>query len=58
MRESEFGRFLNADSNIISKTKAVRSRVSKVRMIERHFDTPLDAIVSSDNITYETLAQN
>lgn len=55
MRESQFKSFLNADSNIISKTKTVRSRVSKARMIERHFDMSLDAIVADDDTTYETL---
>lgn len=55
MRVGEFGIFLNTDSNIISKTKAVRSRVSKAGMIERHFDISLDAIVVDDNTTYEIL---
>ncbi len=55
MRENEFEDFLIADTNIISKTKAVRSRINKARMIERHFSESLDIIVSDDNTMYNTL---
>lgn len=55
MREKEFEDFLIDDKNIISKTKAVRSRINKCRMIERHFDKSLDLIVSDDDIMYRTL---
>lgn len=55
MREKEFEDFLIADINIISKTKAVRSRINKGRMIERHFEKSLDIIVSDNHIMYETL---
>ncbi|NLD50195.1 MAG: hypothetical protein GX660_23915 [Clostridiaceae bacterium] len=43
------------DENIVSKVKAVRSRLNKARMIERHFDTSLDHIVSGDKKMYESL---
>ncbi|MBP7508676.1 MAG: hypothetical protein KA807_12720 [Prolixibacteraceae bacterium] len=55
MREREFENYLLSDDNIVSKVKAVRSRVNKARMIERHFDTSLDYIVSDDNRMYESL---
>lgn len=55
MQEKEFEDFLVNDSNIISKTKAVRSRINKGRMIERHFDMSLDIVVDNDNIMYQTL---
>lgn len=55
MREQEFENYLLEDENIVSKVKAVRSRVNKARMIERHFDTPLDYIVSDDKRMYESL---
>ena len=55
MRELDFESFLNSDSNIISKTKAVRSRVTKAKLIERYFGTPLDFIVSNDEMMYNTL---
>jgi len=57
MREAEFENFLNADSNIVSKTKAVRSRVSKARMIERHFNISLDSIVSDNDKMYDILVR-
>ncbi|MBS3974000.1 MAG: hypothetical protein KGZ89_03950 [Actinobacteria bacterium] len=55
MREREFENYLLEDENIVSKVKAVRSRVNKARMIERHFDTSLDYIVSDDKRMYESL---
>jgi len=55
VREREFENYLLKDENIVSKVKAVRSRVNKVRMIERHFDTSLDYIVSDDRRMYESL---
>ena len=55
MRESDFENYLLDDNKIVSKTKAVRSRLNKARMIERHFKKSLDAIVSDDAITYNTL---
>ena len=55
MKESEFESYLLADENIVSKNKAVRSRVSKARMVEQHFDESLDNIVCDDEKTYKTL---
>lgn len=55
MREEEFENYLLEDENIVSKVKAVRSRVNKARMIELHFDTSLDYIVSDDKRMYESL---
>lgn len=55
MREEEFENYLLEDENIVSKVKAVRSRVNKARMIERHFDISLDYIVSDDKRMYESL---
>ncbi len=55
MREREFENYLLSDDNIASKVKAVCSRVNKVRMIERHFDTSLDYIVFDDNRMYKSL---
>ncbi|MCQ4936361.1 hypothetical protein [Anaerotignum propionicum] len=57
MRDQEFEGYLLQDDNIKSKVKAVRSRINKARMIERHFDTSLDTIVSDDGIMYETLVR-
>lgn len=57
MRENDFESFLNADCNIVSKTKAVRSRMSKVRMVERQFNMSLDTIVNDDNRMYDTLVR-
>lgn len=57
MRDQEFEDYLLQDDNIRSKVKAVRSRINKARMIERHFDTSLDKIVSDEDIMYETLVR-
>ena len=55
MKELEFESYLLADENIVSKTKAVRSRISKGKLIERHFNESLDSIVSDDDKTYKAL---
>lgn len=55
MRETDFENYLLADENIVSKTKAVRSRLNKARMIERYFETSIDNIVRDDEATYNTL---
>ena len=55
MRESEFENYLLADKSITSKEKAVRSRISKGKLIERHFSESLDSIVKDDDKTYNTL---
>ena len=55
MRETEFESYLLADKKIVSKEKAVRSRISKGKMIEKHFGMSLDSIVNDDDKTYDTL---
>ena len=55
MRESDFESYMLADKKIVSKDKAVRSRISKGKMIEKHFDESLDNIVNDDDKTYTTL---
>lgn len=55
MREEEFQNYLREDVNIISKDKAVCSRVKKARMIERHFGISIDYIVSNNKRMYEFL---
>lgn len=55
MREEQFEQHLLRDPEIKSKEKAVRSRLSKARMIENHLNTSLDYVVSDDNKMYETL---
>lgn len=55
MREREFENYLLEDENIVSKVKAVRSRVNKARTIEKHLDVSLDHIVTDDNKMYEAL---
>lgn len=57
MRESDFENYLLDDNNIKSKVKAVRSRISKARMIERHFGQALDTIVANDDTMYDTLVK-
>ena len=55
MRESEFENYLLSDEKIKSKEKALRSRMAKARLIERHFNMSLDSIVADDETTYKTL---
>ena len=55
MRKLDFENYLLDDDSIKSKVKAVRSRINKARMIERHFGHSLDIIVSDDVVMYETL---
>lgn len=57
MRDKEFKEFLIEDKNIISKTKAIRSRITKCLMIERHFEKSFDSIVSDDDTMYRTLTR-
>lgn len=57
MREREFAEYLNKDPNIKSKVKAVNSRLSKVRLVERQFETSLDSIVVDDNLMFQTLCR-
>ena len=57
MRESDFETFLTEDSSIKSKTKAVNSRLSKARSVERYFEICLDAVVSDDEQMFSTLVK-
>lgn len=55
MRERDFEEYLLSDESIKSKMKAVNSRLSKARLIERELEVDLDEIVSDDDKMYETL---
>lgn len=55
MREHDFEKYLQSDESIKSKRKAVVSRISKARMIERELDVNLDDVVSDDAVMYEIL---
>ena len=55
MREQEFEDYLLKDDNIVSKVKAVRSRVNKARMIEKHLSISLDHIIADDCRMYNAL---
>lgn len=55
MKESEFRRFLQFDSGIISKDKAVATRISKGKSIENKYSISLDTIVSQDLTMYKYL---
>lgn len=57
LREQDFADYLNNDPNIKSKVKAVNSRLSKARLVERQLTTSLDSIVADDNLMYETLCR-
>lgn len=49
MLESEFESFLVCEKTITSKDKAVQTRMSKARAVERKLEKSLDQIVSSDD---------
>ncbi|MCK6208339.1 hypothetical protein KZX50_23175 [Bacillus infantis] len=55
MREEEFAKFLINDNQINSKDKAVRSRISKARLVEDRFNVNLDQIVKDDKEVYGLL---
>ncbi|ARC27610.1 MULTISPECIES: hypothetical protein [Bacillus cereus group] len=55
MREEEFAKFLINDNQINSKDKAVRSRISKGRLVEDRFNVNLDQIVKDDKKVYNLL---
>ena len=57
LREQDFADYLNNDPNIKSKVKAVNSRLSKARLVERQLSASLDSIVADDNLMYETLCR-
>lgn len=49
MDEIAFKAYLEKDTNIESKIKAVSSRVSRALKVERELNVNLDLIVSDDN---------
>jgi predicted nucleic acid-binding OB-fold protein len=57
MREDQFIRFLENDSNIESKVKAVSSRLSRARKVEDTFGINLDEVVKNDYTTYKLLKE-
>ena len=52
-----FTKFLDEQSSITSKEKAVRSRVSKAAKVERDLNVNLDEIVKDQQATYLLLLQ-
>jgi serine/threonine protein kinase HipA of HipAB toxin-antitoxin module len=55
MKELEFESYLLDDKSIKSKIKAVKSRINKAKMVERHFNNSLDNLVCNDEVMFETL---
>jgi hypothetical protein len=55
MLESEFEIFLTNDKSIKSKKKAVDSRMSKARAVEKMLERSLDVIVQSEKDMYDAL---
>jgi hypothetical protein len=55
MRQTEYIKFLDQDNNIISKDKAVRSRVSKARGVEEKLNVNLDDVVIDDDRMFDLL---
>jgi hypothetical protein len=55
MVESEFEIFITNDKSIKSKKKAINSRMSKARAVEKMFERSLDMIVQSDKDMYDAL---
>lgn len=55
MREQDFEEYLLSDESIKSKRKAIVSRLSKARLIERELGVDLDYVVSDDAVMYKTL---
>ncbi|MGS2778342.1 hypothetical protein ACVBAX_13330 [Robertmurraya sp. GLU-23] len=55
MREEQYMKFLLKDESINSKDKAVRSRISRARKVERELKINLDHVVCNDDAMFETL---
>ena len=55
MKEEQFAAYLESLDSITSKDKAVSSRMSKARKIERDLKVNIDSIVNDDLTTYQTL---
>lgn len=57
MRELEFKTFLVGSKDVVSKDKAVISRISKALKVVRDLKVNLDNIVTDDEKTYKLLLQ-
>ena len=55
MIESAFEEFLSKEITITSKDKAVRSRMSKARAVEKMLGENLDSVVNNDEKMYNAL---
>lgn len=55
MLESKFIEYLTADTSITSKDKAVKTRMSKARAVEKTLNVSLDALVEDDMKMYQAL---
>lgn len=55
MKEDQFEAYLESLESIISKNKAVSSRMSKGRKIERDLKVNLDTVIQDDYLTFQTL---
>lgn len=55
MIDTLFEKFLINEVNIISKDKAVRTRMSKAKAVERKLEESLDYIVADDIRMYKSL---
>lgn len=55
MIEDKFEEFLIKDSNVTSKDKAVKTRLSKARAVEKMLGENLDFIVADDDKMYNAL---
>lgn len=55
MDEIRFEEFLTEDTGITSKYKAVKTRLSKARAVEKCLNTDMGSIVSSDYKMYKAL---
>jgi hypothetical protein len=53
MRESAFRKYLENDTAISSKNKAVNSRVAKAVNVEKTYGVNLDSIVIDDRKTFD-----
>ena len=55
MIESGFEDFLSTETTITSKDKAVKTRMSKARAVEKMLGENLDSVVSNDEKMYNSL---
>jgi hypothetical protein len=57
MLEAQFEKYLLDDKQITSKDKAVNTRMSKARTVEKTVGKSLDSIVLDDKLMYDTLIE-